>query len=218
MQITDILVDKYKKLLYLKKLKSFKKIYNFLHILAKKVSGRHFLTANIQTYTFNANIHIFLFGLSVRKLLAIVTNSSILDVLWGPSNTTATIDAVDLHNVFILLSTLWKMPEFGVFSHWNILPWRNILLFLFFAYSSSFFCRVFLVIFFSMNSCLLQFNIIGQIADTETRREGIVFGSGQGISRYFQGKNQGETCNFEEIQVEIPEKVCVNPVLVDPWY
>ena len=117
MQITDILEDKYKKLLYLKKLKSFKKIYNFLHILAKKVSGRHFLTANIQTYTFNANIHIFLFGLSVRKLLAIVTNSSILDVLWGPSNTTATIDAVDLHNVFILLSTLWKMPEFGVFSH-----------------------------------------------------------------------------------------------------
>ena len=117
MQITDILVDKYKKLLYLKKLKSFKKIYNFLHILAKKVSGRYFLTANIQTYTFNANIHIFLFGLSVRKLLAIVTNSSILDILWGPSNTAATIDAVDLHNIFILLSTLWKMPKFGVFSY-----------------------------------------------------------------------------------------------------
>ena len=67
-----------------------------------------------------------------------------------------------------------------------------------------------------MNSCLLQFNIIGQIADTETRREGIVFGSGQGISRYFQDKNQGKTCNFEEVQVEIPEKVCVNPILVDP--
>ena len=43
MQISDILVDKYKKLLYLKKV--FKKVFcNFLEILAKKCLGSVFLS------------------------------------------------------------------------------------------------------------------------------------------------------------------------------
>ena len=44
----------------------------------------------------------------------------------------------------------------------------------FFAHSSEFFSIAFFVNFFLENSFLLQFNIIGQITETEVRGKGIV--------------------------------------------
>ena len=40
------------------------------------------------------------------------------------------------------------------------------------AHSSEFFCVVSFIIFFSLNSCQLQFNIVGQISDRRWEGEG----------------------------------------------
>ena len=66
---------------------------------------------------------------------------------------------------------------------------------------------LYLLFFFSLNSCQLQFNIVGQITDRRwgggagvgswsnfkfQRGGGVVFWEWSGINRYFQEKNQGE--------------------------
>ena len=45
---------------------------------------------------------------------------------------------------------------------------------------------------FVVNSCLLQFDIINHITDTEVRGKVFLGGIGQGISRCFQEKSQGK--------------------------
>ena len=91
-----------------------------------------------------------------------------LDVGWSPRYIAALKDALKLQNVFHIA----KQLQYIFCFHEKI-----FFLCYFFAHSSEFFAIAFFVIFFflSENSCLLQFNIIGQITETEVRGKGIVF-------------------------------------------
>ena len=62
-----------------------------------------------------------------------------------------------------------------------LFSWRNFLSFvIFFCSQKWIFVVVFFTIFFSVNSCLLQFNTISQITDTKVRGKVSFFGSVQG--------------------------------------